>query len=164
MIPDAIANRIIDEDVGPKFHAGDFAGGVQAGIARIIGLVNGEPLPPASQQSYRHSRGGDAGFPAMLFAFVIARGLFGSLSTMPRGGLIGVVVCVVGLIAGTPFVLALVGAFIAFFVGMLASSSGGFVGNSGTGGWGGGSSGGFGGGGFSGGGGGFSGGGASGGW
>ena len=45
-VPDALANRIIDEAIVPKVKQGDFAGGPSDGTARLIGLVNGEPLPP----------------------------------------------------------------------------------------------------------------------
>ncbi|HEY2344472.1 MAG TPA: TPM domain-containing protein [Xanthomonadaceae bacterium] len=51
-IPDAIANRIIDGTIEPKFKNGDYAGGLDDGVDRLIGLVNGEPLPqPPSTQS-----------------------------------------------------------------------------------------------------------------
>ncbi len=168
VIPDAIANRVIDEDITPKFHDGDFAGGLQQGVDRMIGLVNGEPLPPPTSTPQRsgQNRGSHVGFAALFVAFWIARAVFGGLSTFVRGGLIGAIVGVVAVIAGATFGLALLFAFIAFVVGMLSGGGGRYAGGSGFGGWGGGSSGGggFGGGGFSGGGGGFSGGGASGGW
>jgi uncharacterized protein len=165
-IPDAIANRIIDEDISPKFHDGDFAGGLQAGVDRMIGLVNGEPLPaPSPLRSFTASRGSHIGFFGIFFAFMVAHAVFGSLSTFLRGGLTGGVVCVVALIAGATVGTAVFFACIAFLFGMLGVGAGRSAGSTGFGGWGGGSSGGFGGGGgFSGGGGGFSGGGASGGW
>jgi uncharacterized protein len=42
---DVTARRIIDEVITPKFRSGDFAGGISAGIDRIIGVIDGEPLP-----------------------------------------------------------------------------------------------------------------------
>ena len=48
-LPDAIAKRIIDEYVVPPFKQGDFNGGVNAGVDRIIKVVEGEPLPPPQQ-------------------------------------------------------------------------------------------------------------------
>ena len=45
VITDVTSKRIIDEDITPKFRGGDFAGGISAGINRMIGLVNGEKLP-----------------------------------------------------------------------------------------------------------------------
>ncbi|WP_295443249.1 TPM domain-containing protein [uncultured Thiodictyon sp.] len=47
VIPDATAKRIIAEDITPAFKRGDFYGGIAAGLGRMIGLVDGEPLPPA---------------------------------------------------------------------------------------------------------------------
>jgi uncharacterized protein len=45
-LPDAIANRIIDETVVPLFKQGDFYGGIEAGLDRMIAVIDGEPLPP----------------------------------------------------------------------------------------------------------------------
>src|SRR5258708_36325254 len=42
---DVTAHRIIDEVITPKFKAGDFAGGISAGIDRIIKVIDGERLP-----------------------------------------------------------------------------------------------------------------------
>ena len=44
-LTDATTRRIIDEVITPKFKAGDFAGGVRAGIERMIGVIDGEKLP-----------------------------------------------------------------------------------------------------------------------
>ena len=50
---DVTARRIIDEIITPKFRSGDFAGGISAGVDRIIGVIDGEPLPaPEPQQSF----------------------------------------------------------------------------------------------------------------
>ena len=45
ILTDATTRRIIDEDITPKFKTGDFAGGVSAGVKRMVGIVNGEKLP-----------------------------------------------------------------------------------------------------------------------
>src|SRR3954467_7253683 len=44
-LTDATTKRIIDEDITPKFKTGDFAGGISAGVDRMIRVVNGEKLP-----------------------------------------------------------------------------------------------------------------------
>src|SRR5580704_7653936 len=44
-LTDVTAQRIIDEVITPKFKSGDFTGGISDGVDRIIGVVNGEPLP-----------------------------------------------------------------------------------------------------------------------
>ena len=40
-LPDAIANRIIDENITPRFKAGDFDGGIEAGVDKMIAVVDG---------------------------------------------------------------------------------------------------------------------------
>lgn len=45
-IPDLAAKRVIREDMAPRFQQGDFAGGINAGIDRLFGLIEGEALPP----------------------------------------------------------------------------------------------------------------------
>jgi uncharacterized protein len=53
VLTDVTSRRIIDEQIAPKFKAGDFAGGVTAGIDRMIRVVDGEPLPaPAPEASH----------------------------------------------------------------------------------------------------------------
>jgi len=44
-LTDVTARRIIDETIAPRFKTGDFAGGIAAGITRMIGVIDGEPLP-----------------------------------------------------------------------------------------------------------------------
>ncbi len=44
-LTDATAKRIIDEDITPKFKSGDFAGGISAGVNRMIRVIDGEKLP-----------------------------------------------------------------------------------------------------------------------
>ncbi|HUH86526.1 MAG TPA: YgcG family protein [Pusillimonas sp.] len=48
-VPDLLAGRIIREQVAPRFQQGDFAGGVEAGVNSLVGLVDGEDLPPATE-------------------------------------------------------------------------------------------------------------------
>ncbi len=168
VIPDAIANRIIDEDLAPKFRTGDFASGLQAGIDRMIGLVNGEPLPPPKPERNfeKQPRDGNAPFIVALFVFFIARALLSGISAFVRGILTGGAVGVAIFLFGAGVLFAIGAAVFAFFFALPAGGGGRFASGGGWGGFGGGgSSGGFGGGGgFSGGGGGFSGGGASGSW
>ncbi|WP_051749180.1 TPM domain-containing protein [Nevskia soli] len=42
---DAVSKRIISEIIVPRFREGDFYGGIAAGVDRMIGTINGEPLP-----------------------------------------------------------------------------------------------------------------------
>ena len=41
-LPDALCKRIIDEQITPRFKAGDFDGGLTAGVAAIIAATKGE--------------------------------------------------------------------------------------------------------------------------
>ena len=44
-VPDALARRIIAETIAPRFYEEDYAGGLNAGLDALIGLIDGEPLP-----------------------------------------------------------------------------------------------------------------------
>lgn len=157
-IPDAIANRVIQEYLVPHFRQNDYAGGITAASGVLVKIIDGEELPtPVSS-----NRDGGGGSGDSIFFFAIMIGVFAStfmrmlLAKLPRP-IRGVVS---GLIAGAAgwLLLSMVGggiaALVAFLLSLGKSSSGGFASG---GGWGGG--GGFGGGGFGGGGGGFGGGG-----
>jgi uncharacterized protein len=166
-IPDAIARRVIDEVITPRFKRADFAGGLMEGVSRIEGLIlGGEPLDSASSGD-----GGaddaingvvDALFeipPWLVFVLFFLGSVFRTLLGRLFGGLAlgGIVGTAAWLVSGRLGVAILFG--IAAFVFVLMSASrriGTGIGGS-RGGWGGG-------GGFSGGGGGFGGGGASGRW
>src|SRR5882757_735352 len=55
-LTDVTSKRIIDEDITPKFKNGDFAGGVSAGVSRIVRVIDGEQLP-APEPPHWQSRG-----------------------------------------------------------------------------------------------------------
>jgi uncharacterized protein len=176
-LTDVTARRIINEIITPKFHSGDFAGGISAGVNRIIGVIDGEPLPaPEPQQSFG---GGQDRFdlmfnPLILFGIFVGgaflRTILGRLiGSLAIGGVVGVLAWL--FIGSLIFsALAAVVAFVfAMFAESMASSngrSGNWSGGSGGSSWGGssGSSSSSDSGGFSGGGGSFGGGGASGSW
>lgn len=156
VIPDAVAKRIIAEDMAPRFRQNDYAGGLQAAVGHIAALVDGESLPPPAAADSPAGWEDYIGF-ALVGMFVAGAFLRALLGRLP-----GALVCSGLAFAGGWFVLGsliagAVFAAIAFFV-TLAGGFGRGVG----GGFGGG--GGFSSGGFSGGGGGFGGGGASGNW
>jgi uncharacterized protein len=174
-LPDAIANRIVDETITPRFKAGDFDGGIEAGVDRMIAVVNGEPLP-APDQKWEHRGGLSHLLPLLMVVVFVASGvlralfgrLFGSLAT---GGLAGGIAWLlshllpIGLgAAGFAFLFAMLGGGTSRAWSAGRGWGGGFGGGLGGGGFGGGGFGGGGGGGFSGGGGGGGGGGASGSW
>ncbi len=162
VLNDATANRIIDEVIVPRFKRGDFYSGIESGLAAMMQVVNGEPLPPPR----RAAASGKFDIESMLFvAFgvvvVIGGMLRALLGRFPAAVLMGGALGVLAWLTVAPLLIALFVGLMAFVFVLLGGGGRGFGGYSG-GGFG---SGGFGGGGgFSGGGGGFGGGGASGRW
>ena len=177
-IPDLAAKRIIDEAITPRFKQGDYAGGIDAGVTRIMGLIRGEALPAPSQAGSQASGGFDW-MELGIFMFIavpvigaVAKGILGNrLGAVATGGVAGVIAMVLTaslLIAGLAGVAAMIFALMQNTPGRRGGGLQSGAGNAGWGhgdGFGGGGGGGFGGGGFgSGGGGDFGGGGASGDW
>jgi uncharacterized protein len=166
-LPDATANRIIDETIAPHFKAGDYDGGIEAGVKQMIAVVNGEPLPEPDHRWERPSNLHNV-LPVALIAVVVAsqllRALFGRLGgALASGGLAGGIVWLLTHALAFGAGAGVLAFLVALFLGANRGWSTGFGGAAG--GWGGGFGGGFGGGGgFSGGGGRFGGGGASGSW
>ena len=166
-VTDLAANRILDEYMRPSFRAGDFYGGIDHAVDRLIALVDGEPLPPPARARPQASRGVEGLLPILLVIALIGgpilRSLFGRpVGAAATGGIAGLLTF---MLLGTVGFAVLAG--VLAFVVALIGGLGGAGWATGRGGFGGGLGGGFGGGGgggFSGGGGGFSGGGASGSW
>ncbi len=162
-IPDLIAKRVISEVVAPKFKQGDFFGGIDSGVDKLIGLVDGEPLPEPGSPAFS-GKTLESLLPMLLFGALITglflRSMFGTFfGSALNGGLVGGVVWLLGVALGGAAIFGV----IAFFITMMMGGRGinGYSGRSGGYGGGyGGSSGGF----DGGGGGGFGGGGASGDW
>jgi uncharacterized protein len=186
-LTDVTSRRIIDEVITPRFRSGDFSGGISAGVAHIIGVIDGETLPaPAPEASHGQDFGDWIGFfnPLNPF-FILGVAAIGAILRHTLGRLIGSAATggAIGALAwyllGSTAIAAILGVIISvltFFAdSILAASqnasrqSGGRGGSggsySGGGGWSGGSSSSSSdSGGFSGGGGSFGGGGASGSW
>ena len=174
-LPDAIANRIIDETIAPHFKLGDYDGGIEAGVKQMIAVVNGEPLPEPDRRWERHA-GLHNVLPLVLIMVVVASGflraIFGRLGgSLATGGVAGAIAWLLTHVIALGAGAGVLAFLFALLLGANRGWSTGFGG--GAGGWGGGLGGGFGrgfggggggGGGFSGGGGRFGGGGASGSW
>lgn len=135
-LPDAIAKRIIAEEIAPAFRKGDYDGGVTAGVNAILAATRGEYRGTGRTVGASASRGAPPVIVFVVLAFIVLSILRRSASVYQGSGRRGF---------GS-----------GLLTGMLLGGLGG--------GGGGGGGGGFGGGGFSGGGGGFGGGGASGSW
>jgi uncharacterized protein len=177
-LTDVTARRIIDEVIAPRFRTGDFAGGIDAGITRIISVIDGEPFPAPAPEA---SQGQDIDLDtlASFWPFILVgalmiggflRALLGRLlGSVAAGGIIG---AIAWLLLGSLIAAVAVGGMAFLFTAIAGSFAmvgppgrgrygGGYVGGGFSGGgWNSGSSD----GGFSGGGGSFGGGGASGSW
>jgi len=177
-VPDLAARRIITEFISPAFKAGDYAGGLNAGIDALGRLIAKEGLPdPEPGWQPRNIQGFDIGdLPIFLFVAVpvigaVASAIFGrKLGALVTGGAAGAMgwwITTSLFVAGGAALVAII------LVGVLGigaarrgigSRGGPVIWGGGGGGFGGGGGGGGGGGFSSGGGGDFGGGGASGGW
>ena len=184
VLPDAIANRIVQEVIVPRFREGDFSGGIEAGLNAILQVIKGEPLP----QRARAARGREVSQLSSAMTILTITGIVALFIGMTRRRILGGTVggaaagfaatlfsaCGFGLILILALIIgALLGAIGSTMSVATAGNQwtggsryrrGGWGGGIFPGGFGGGGGGGFGGGGFSGGGGGFGGGGASGSW
>jgi uncharacterized protein len=54
-LTDVTASRIIEEIIVPKFRGGDFAGGISAGVAQIVAVIDGEKLPAPQTPQWTHA-------------------------------------------------------------------------------------------------------------
>lgn len=172
-LTDVTSSRIIREVIVPLFKHGSYYAGIDAGIDRILGVIDGEPLPAPDTRPYAVEQSWQSLLPFILVLTIIVgpmlRAILGRIvGSAATGGLTGFLVWLLSALLG----FSIIAGVIAFFFTLLFSDFGGGGGrrwsNRGRysdfgGGWS--SGGGFGGGGFSGGGGGsFGGGGASGSW
>ncbi|KPU89737.1 hypothetical protein APR52_37440, partial [Variovorax paradoxus] len=142
-VPDLAAARIVDEEMKPRFRNGDFAGGINAAVDRLIGLVDGEPLPePARDGGDRGSQGFDwENLAIFLFVGVfigapIVRAILGkTLGSVVMGGGIGVV----AFFLTTSLVIAVLAGMVALVVslasGLARFGGGGWSSGGGGGGW-----------------------------
>lgn len=168
---DATANRIIREVIVPRFREGDFYGGINAGVDRMMRVIDGEPLPEVTRPEPQVGGGIGQSLPVLLVLALVVGGIlrrmlgrvFGSVAA---GGVVG---GLAWLLVGAASI-AIIAGILAFLFTLVGGGGGhryygGYPGGFGGGfGRGGGFGGGLGGGGFRGGGGTFGGGGASGRW
>lgn len=84
VLPDAIASRIINEVIVPRFRDGDFPGGVEAGVDAIMKVTKGEPLPEA-QRRKPSSRASRFPFALLLPLFLFGFWIVSALTPRRRG-------------------------------------------------------------------------------
>lgn len=179
-LTDVTSRRIIDENIAPKFRSGDFAGGIVAGVDRMIRVIDGEPLPtPSRNVNFDNIDDFDAFgplFAVTMFGSLGIGGFFRAVLGRLLGSLVaGGIIAVIAWFFVSSVPISIVAGVIGFIIGFMAdllggagagtgsSRGGSWSGGSSSGGWSSGSSSSSSGG-FSGGGGSFGGGGASGSW
>ncbi|HVS66423.1 MAG TPA: TPM domain-containing protein [Thermoanaerobaculia bacterium] len=84
VLTDAASRRILDRVITPRFRAGDFAGGIEAGVDAMLSVIRGEELPAPER------RGPPPG-PVLagcfqLFVLLLVLGLFVAQRVSSRGG------------------------------------------------------------------------------
>jgi uncharacterized protein len=150
-IPDAIAKRIIAETITPFFKAGNYPGGIDAGVTQLMQLIEGEELPAPLEGPSAHLN--ENSFMFILFGGLIAGFVLSAMMGRVMGGMLaglgtGIVAA---LFFGLSFAIVLIGLMVFFIVGVRHRGGGGWSSSGGSGGsWGGGGGGSFGGGGASG--------------
>lgn len=174
VLPDIVAGRIINDKITPYFKQGQYAQGIDSGLAEIERILNLDPeiaaqaadeLKERHEQAYKVQQASQATFGAVIFiiiAGVVASMVFGRKLSAATAAVAGTAV---GLVNGLGLVASLLiglGVFFVLITSLAQLILHAFASGAGRGG--GSGRGGFGGGGFGGGGGGFGGGGASGSW
>jgi uncharacterized protein len=77
VLPDALCKRIIDEQISPRFKAGDFDGGLTAGVQSVIAAAKGEYKgtgATVADSQTEHGSGGSIigiGFIVLIIIFAI---------------------------------------------------------------------------------------------
>jgi uncharacterized protein len=120
-IPDLYAKRIISEVISPKFKQGDFYGGLDSGVDKIIGLVDGEPLPEPGTPEFSGMGVMDI-LPILLFGGLITglilRSIFGTFfGSALNGGLMGGLVALLGVALGGAAIFGVIAFFITMMLG-----------------------------------------------
>ena len=81
VLPDALGKRIIDEQIAPRFKAGDYEGGLTAGVQSLIAATKGEYKGNGQTvDDQRHDHSGSSIIPVLIFiviliAIFLSRGL-----------------------------------------------------------------------------------------
>jgi uncharacterized protein len=117
-ITDVTAKRIIDEVITPKFKSGDFAGGISAGIGKMIGLINGEKLPGPEPVHWNTDFGDINPFWLLFFPFLIGGPLRATLGRL-FGSIVtgGALAALMWFTVGSS-VIALIVGVVAFLISM----------------------------------------------
>jgi uncharacterized protein len=121
-LTDFSAKQIISGQIVPRFRQEDFFGGIRAGVESIIAAIQGEQLPPPTQQPRTNASPVFSLLPILFFTGLFLRSVFGRLfGGVLAGGVVGLIIW---MFAGSLF-LAIVLGIVAFFFTLLFGSFGG---------------------------------------
>jgi uncharacterized protein len=138
VLTDVTSRRITDEIITPKFKSGDFAGGISAGVNRMIDLINGEKLPEPSPPHWdKGQQFNPEDFnPFWLFlAFVVGNILRSVLGRLVGSILTGVFVAGLAWFLLGNILVALAAGALAFLFAMIINFASSGSGGASTGGW-----------------------------
>ena len=127
-LPDAIAKRIIAEVIAPLLKHGDFFAGIDAGVDRILKVVDGEPLPAAQKQGYNEDDWLGALPLVILLAFVsgaIFRAMFGRFfGSLVAGSVTALITWIVLSVLGAAAIAGLLALLFNLFAGAVGGANG----------------------------------------
>jgi uncharacterized protein len=90
VLPDALCKRIIDEQISPRFHNGDYDGGCTAGVQGILAAVQGEykgsGTTVAEQNGFARQHQDDVGSIVKIIFIVVVVFIILSSNRSRRGG------------------------------------------------------------------------------
>jgi uncharacterized protein len=129
-LTDATTKRIIDEIITPKFRTGDFAGGISAGIDRMIRVIDGEKLPapePAHWETPALLTYLNPGNPLVIFGLIILAAVLRSalgrfVGALATGGIVGVFAWFVAGSLAASVLLGVIAFVVTFVVQNMAST------------------------------------------
>jgi uncharacterized protein len=123
-IPDAIARRVVDEDIVPLFKQGNFYGGISAGTDRVSKLIEGESMPPPRRTA---APGSGWNTETLFIGFIIlamaSQLLHSLLGRFLGAGVAGVAAGIVGYVLAGLAAAAIIG-LIAFVISLFIGATG----------------------------------------
>ncbi|MES1147853.1 MAG: YgcG family protein, partial [Bradyrhizobium guangdongense] len=124
-LTDVTSRRIIDESIAPKFRSGDFAGGIVAGVDRMIRVIDGEPLPaPSRNVNFDNIDDFDAFgplFAVTMFGSLGIGGFFRAVLGRLLGSLVaGGIIAVIAWFFVSSVPISVIAGIIGFVIGFMA--------------------------------------------
>jgi uncharacterized protein len=123
-IPDAIARRVVDEDIVPLFKQGNFYGGISAGTDRVSKLIEGESMPPPRRTAAPGSGWStETLFIGFIILTMVSQLLHSLLGRFLGAGVAGVAAGIVGYVLAGLAAAAIIG-LIAFVISLFIGATG----------------------------------------